>query len=111
MSQTVSTVMAFILGTILGSFLNVVIYRLPRNLSIVRPASRCPHCQTPIRPQHNIPLGSFLVLRGRCRAGRAPIGRPYPLSQARRGGPLAGVGLPVAPRAGPDAPGLAVFFL
>src|SRR5438132_11317420 len=63
MSQTVSTVMAFILGTILGSFLNVVIYRLPRNLSIVRPGSRCPHCQTPIRPQDNIPLVSFLVLR------------------------------------------------
>src|SRR2546428_5373500 len=89
MSQTVSTVMAFILGTILGSFLNVVIYRLPRNLSIVRPGSRCPHCQTPIRPQDNIPLVSFLVLRGRCRVCRAPIGWRYPLVEAVSGGLLA----------------------
>src|SRR5207245_2794531 len=97
MSQTVSTVMAFILGTILGSFLNVVIYRLPRNLSIVRPGSRCPHCQTPIRPQDNIPLVSFLVLRGRCRVCRAPIGWRYPLVEAVSGGLLAGVWLRFAP--------------
>jgi len=97
MSHTVSTVMAFILGTILGSFLNVVIYRLPRNLSIVRPGSRCPHCQTPIRPQDNIPLVSFLVLRGRCRVCRAPIGWRYPLVEAVSGGLLAGVWLRFAP--------------
>src|SRR3989454_7669890 len=97
MSQTVPTVMAFILGTILGSFLNVVIYRLPRNLSIVRPGSRCPHCQTPIRPQDNIPLVSFLVLRGRCRVCRAPIGWRYPLVEAVSGGLLAGVWLRFAP--------------
>src|SRR3989449_6069457 len=97
MSQTVSTVMAFILGTILGSFLNVVIYRLPRNLSIVRPGSRCPHCGTPIRPQDNIPLVSFLVLRGRCRACRAPIGWRYPLVEASSGGLLAGLWMRFAP--------------
>src|SRR2546428_12670609 len=97
MSHTVSTVMAFILGTILGSFLNVVIYRLPRNLSIVRPGSRCPHCQTPIRPQDNIPLVSFLVLRGRCRVCRAPIGWRYPLVEAGSGRPAAGVLVPVGP--------------
>src|SRR2546430_5083725 len=97
MSQTVSTVMAFILGTILGSFLNVVIYRLPRNLSIVRPGSRCPHCQTPIRPQDNIPLVSFLVLRGRCRVCRAPIGWRYPLVEAVSGGLLAGGWVRFAP--------------
>src|SRR2546426_12342048 len=97
MSQNVSTVMAFILGTILGSFLNVVIYRLPRNLSIVRPGSRCPHCQTPIRPQDNIPLVSFLVLRGRCRVCRAPIGWRYPLVEAVSGGLLGGVGVRFAP--------------
>src|SRR2546428_10446126 len=100
MSQTVSTVMAFILGTILGSFLNVVIYRLPRNLSIVRPGSRCPHCQTPIRPQDNIPLVSFLVLRGRCRVCRAPIGWRYPLGEAGRGGLLGGGGVRVGPGGG-----------
>ena len=97
MSLTAPTVMAFILGTILGSFLNVVIYRLPRNLSIVRPGSRCPHCQTPIRPQDNIPLVSFLVLRGRCRVCRAPIGWRYPLVEAVSGGLLAGVWLRFAP--------------
>src|SRR3989454_7858172 len=99
MSQTVPTVMAFILGTILGSFLNVVIYRLPRNLSIVRPGSRCPHCQTPIRPQDNIPVVSFLVLRGRCRVCHAPIGWRYPLVEAVSGGLLAGVWLRFAPAA------------
>ena len=73
MSLAASAVMVFILGTILGSFLNVVIYRLPRGLSIVRPGSRCPHCHTLIRPRDNIPLVSFLILRGRCRACHAPI--------------------------------------
>src|SRR2546428_9746441 len=103
MSQTVSTVMAFILGTILGSFLNVVIYRLPRNLSIVRPGSRCPHCQTPIRPQDNIPLVSFLVLRGRCRGCRAPIGSRHPLVEAVRGRLPAG-GWLLVPPAGARSP-------
>src|SRR3989442_10480431 len=107
MSHTVSTVMAFILGTILGSFLNVVIYRLPRNLSIVRPGSRCPHCQTPIRPQDNIPLVSFLVLRGRCRVCRASIGWRYPLVEAVSRGLLAGVLLRVAPGGAGDPPGAA----
>src|SRR5437773_94699 len=93
MSLAASAVMVFILGTILGSFLNVVIYRLPRGLSIVRPGSRCPHCHTLIRPRDNIPLMSFLILRGRCRACRAPISWRYPLVEAASGGLLAGLWL------------------
>lgn len=68
----------FVLGTILGSFFNVVIYRLPRGQSLVAPGSRCPHCGRPIHWWDNIPLVSFIVLRGRCRDCRAPIGWRYP---------------------------------
>ncbi len=99
MNLVVSTVFVFILGTILGSFLNVVIYRLPRRLSVVTPGSRCPHCQTPIRPYDNIPLVSFLVLRGRCRTCRAPISWRYPLVEAVTGLLLAALWLRFAPSA------------
>jgi leader peptidase (prepilin peptidase)/N-methyltransferase len=75
----VEAVLTGALGAVLGSFANVVIYRLPRDESIVVPGSRCPHCQTPIRPWDNIPLVSYLVLRGRCRACGAWIGLRYPL--------------------------------
>ncbi len=67
-----------IIGAIIGSFLNVVIYRLPREESIVFPNSRCPACGTPIRPYDNIPVISYLALRGRCRACRASISARYP---------------------------------
>jgi leader peptidase (prepilin peptidase)/N-methyltransferase len=67
------------LGLIIGSFLNVVIHRLPREESLVTPRSRCPACRTPIRPWDNIPVLSFLVLRGRCRACGHPIAWRYPL--------------------------------
>ncbi len=69
-------------GAILGSFLNVVVYRLPRRESLVRPASRCPRCQAPIRPYDNVPLLSWLLLRGRCRDCSAPIPWRYPLVEA-----------------------------
>lgn len=75
----------FVLGTILGSFLNVVIYRLPRRQSLVRPGSHCPRCGAPVRPADNIPLLSFVLLRGRCRACRTPIGWRYPLVEATAG--------------------------
>ena len=97
MDLSVSTVLVFIFGSILGSFLNVVIYRLPRGLSIVRPGSSCPHCHTPIRARDNIPLASFLILRGRCRACGAPISWRYPLVEAASGGLLAGVWIRFAP--------------
>lgn len=70
---------AFVFGTLWGSFLNVVIYRVPAGLSVVRPASRCPSCQTPIRARDNIPILSWLLLRGRCRTCEAKISVRYPL--------------------------------
>lgn len=74
-----------ILGLIVGSFLNVVAHRLPRRLSIVRPASACPRCGHPLAPWENIPVASYLVLRGRCRGCGAPIGFRYPLTEAATG--------------------------
>jgi leader peptidase (prepilin peptidase) / N-methyltransferase len=73
---------AGVLGAVVGSFLNVVVWRLPRGESLVRPCSRCPHCATPIRPQHNVPVLAWLALRGRCADCRAPIPARYPLTEA-----------------------------
>lgn len=67
-----------VLGAIIGSFLNVVIHRIPREESIAFPASHCPSCDAAIRPYDNIPVVSWAVLRGRCRACRAPISARYP---------------------------------
>jgi len=71
-------ILAFLFGLAVGSFLNVVIYRVPRRLSVVRPGSHCPRCGASIRPRDNIPLLSFLLLKGRCRACRQPISWLYP---------------------------------
>ncbi len=68
-----------VLGAAVGSFLNVVIHRLPRGESVVSPASRCPSCEAPIRPWDNVPVVSWLILRGRCRHCGAPISVRYPL--------------------------------
>jgi leader peptidase (prepilin peptidase)/N-methyltransferase len=73
---------AGVLGAIVGSFLNVVAYRLPRHESLVTPASHCPRCGTPVKPYDNIPILSFLLLRGRCRTCAAPISPRYPLVEA-----------------------------
>ncbi len=69
---------AFLFGLCVGSFLNVCIWRIPNDLSIVLPASRCPKCQAPIKPYDNIPVVSWLILGGRCRACGAPISALYP---------------------------------
>jgi leader peptidase (prepilin peptidase) / N-methyltransferase len=82
---------AFALGAALGSFANVVIYRLPRRESLVVPGSHCPHCQAPIRAYDNIPILSYLVLRGRCRSCRAPIAVRYVLVETAAGVLLAGL--------------------
>jgi leader peptidase (prepilin peptidase)/N-methyltransferase len=93
------TAFAFVFGTLVGSFLNVCIYRLPSEESVVRPRSRCPACRIPIRAIDNIPLLSYLLLRGRCRACGAAIAWRYPLVEALTGGLFAltvarfGVGL------------------
>ena len=69
-------------GLVVGSFLNVCIHRVPRGLSVIRPRSRCPGCSKPIPAGDNVPILSFLLLRGRCRACRAPISLRYPLVEA-----------------------------
>ena len=66
-------------GLILGSFFNVLIHRIPEKQSIFRPASHCPKCLTPIKPWHNIPVISYLLLRGKCRFCKQPISITYPL--------------------------------
>lgn len=70
---------AFILGAAVGSFLNVCIFRMPAETSIIKPGSRCPHCLRPIRFYDNIPLISFILLRGKCRHCGAKISWRYPL--------------------------------
>ena len=70
--------LTFVLGLLVGSFLNVVIYRVPRGESIVKPRSRCPHCGAEIRAYDNIPVLSWLILRGRCRDCSEPISARYP---------------------------------
>ncbi len=69
---------AFLFGLVLGSFGNVLIWRLPREESVAFPPSHCPGCGAPIRWFDNLPLLSYLALRGRCRACRAPISLRYP---------------------------------
>jgi len=78
----VGLVAAFVWGALWGSFLNVVIYRLPRGRSLVRPGSHCPACSHPVRPWDNVPILSWLVLRGRCRDCRVRISPRYPLVEA-----------------------------
>lgn len=65
-------------GLLVGSFSNVLIHRLPRGESVVSPPSHCPRCGAPVRPIHNVPVVSWLVLRGKCASCRAPISIRYP---------------------------------
>lgn len=74
-----------LLGLAIGSFLNVVIWRVPRKESVVRPPSHCPQCETPIRPADNVPVLSWLLLRGKCRHCGNPIPVRYPLVEASNG--------------------------
>jgi len=76
---------AGVLGAIMGSFLNVVAYRLPRHESLVTPASHCPRCGTPVKPYDNIPVLSWLLLRGHCRSCGEPISVRYPLVELMTG--------------------------
>jgi leader peptidase (prepilin peptidase)/N-methyltransferase len=73
---------AGVLGAIVGSFLNVVTYRLPRHESLITPASHCPGCGAPVKPYDNIPILSWLLLRGHCRSCSQPISPRYPLVEA-----------------------------
>jgi leader peptidase (prepilin peptidase) / N-methyltransferase len=78
-------VAVFLFGIVAGSFVNVVIHRFPRGESVVFPGSHCPACGAPIRAMDNVPVLSWLLLRGRCRDCRAPISARYPLVELVNG--------------------------
>jgi leader peptidase (prepilin peptidase)/N-methyltransferase len=84
---------AGLLGLLVGSFLNVVVWRVPRKESVVRPASHCPGCGHPIRSRDNIPVLSWLLLRGRCRDCRTPISARYPAVELLTAGVWVAFGL------------------
>jgi len=79
MIDMVMIIMVFIFGIMIGSFLNVVIYRIPNNESIVFPASKCQSCQTPLKWYHNIPIFSWLFLGGKCAFCKDAIAKQYPI--------------------------------
>jgi len=79
MIEIVTGSMVFIFGILIGSFLNVVIYRIPKNESIAFPASKCQSCQTPLKWYHNIPIFSWLALGGKCAFCKDPIAKQYPI--------------------------------
>ncbi|MEE8138234.1 MAG: A24 family peptidase [Thermoanaerobaculia bacterium] len=81
----INAIYAAVLGLVVGSYLNVLVYRLPLAKSTVLPRSRCPYCSGSIRARDNIPLVSFLLLRRRCRRCGAPISWRYPLIEALTG--------------------------
>lgn len=87
---TFFVVSAGVLGLLIGSFLNVVAYRVPAKVSLLR-ESRCPHCDTRIKPWHNVPVLGWMILRGRCANCSAPISARYPLIEALTGVAFAAV--------------------
>jgi len=81
-SMPIALLPAAVLGLIIGSFLNVVAYRLPRKESLATPGSRCPHCEHPVRAYDNVPVLSWLLLRGCCRDCGEPVSKRYPVVEA-----------------------------
>lgn len=100
-------VFAFVFGAVVGSFLNVVIARVPKGLSVVRPASRCPRCLAPIAWYDNLPILSWLLLRARCRGCGLPISARYPTVELISGL----LALSLLKRFGPTPAALAFFAL
>lgn len=80
-----STLLATVFGLVIGSFLNVVVYRVPNGMSVSHPASACPNCHSEIRAYDNVPVLSWFVLRGKCRDCRTPISGRYPIVEAATG--------------------------
>ena len=85
MAESAIVVFVFIFGIVIGSFLNVVIYRIPKGESIAYPASKCQSCQTPLKWYHNIPIFSWLFLRGECGFCGEKIAIQYPLIELTTG--------------------------
>ncbi len=83
--QAVIALWVFALGACIGSFLNVVIYRLPAQMSLSKPRSRCPRCETELAMRDNIPILGWILLRGRCRYCELPIAPRYPIIEATTG--------------------------
>jgi leader peptidase (prepilin peptidase)/N-methyltransferase len=113
-TRLLATVASGVFGLLIGSFLNVVVYRLPRAMSIARPPSHCPACDTQLSALDNIPVLSWLALRGRCRHCGAAISPRYPVVELATGVLFAGLALalpsvkPIAPLAGVVAATIAV---
>lgn len=80
--MAISLVFAPLMGLVIGSFLNVVAWRLPRGESLSKPGSHCPSCDAPVRPYDNVPVLSWLLLRGRCRSCKQAISSRYPIVEA-----------------------------
>ena len=95
-----------LVGLVVGSFLNVVIHRVPERQSVVRPRSRCPRCEAPLRSRDNVPVVSWFLLRGRCRSCRGAISIRYPLVEVA----TAGLFVAAAVRLGAD-PALPAFLV
>jgi leader peptidase (prepilin peptidase)/N-methyltransferase len=85
LSVAISTLIVFALGASIGSFLNVVVYRLPAKLSLLWPPSRCPHCHHKLGKTENVPVFGWLWLKGRCRWCRTPISPRYPIVETITG--------------------------
>ncbi len=85
MSEIIITIFISIFGVLIGSFLNVIIYRIPKGESIVFPSSKCQSCQTPLKWYHNVPIFSWLFLRGKCGFCSEKISIQYPLIELTTG--------------------------
>ena len=92
MNTAVVAIIAAAIGLPIGSFLNVVIWRVPRNASVVRPPSHCPGCDQPIKPYDNIPVVSWILLRGKCRRCSTRISGRYPFIEAATAASFAAIG-------------------
>ncbi len=98
LSQPFVAAISGLFGLTIGSFLNVVIYRIPKKESIVHPGSHCPNCEAPIKSYDNLPLISWIILRGSCRSCKAPISVRYPLVELLTGVLFATAGFLVHPQ-------------
>ncbi len=89
--HAVLALLFLVIGSSVGSFVNVCVYRLPRGLSVLRPRSRCPRCRSAIAARDNLPIIGWLILRGRCRVCGGAISRRYPAIELVTGLMFAGV--------------------